>query len=87
MSENQQVEQNGIIYLINEEEKTANIINYKSCDRIVFIPTSIKHKSSEYCIISINKRAFDDSYLATIEFSKESKLRIIEDHAFSRKSN
>ena len=60
MSENQQekdqkqqLEENGVIYSINEEEETATIIGYKSRKKTINIPTCLNFESKKYDVTSI----------------------------------
>lgn len=80
------IEQNNIIFSLNEEEKTADIvgINEKIIDLI--IPKSIKYESKEYFITSILNGAFIGSNIKSLNFTPDSRLQTIETDAFCRTS-
>ena len=52
------IEHNFITYSLNEIEKTASIIDCKKNNISYFIPRSIRHKTKEYIIKSIEKVHF-----------------------------
>lgn len=80
------VEYDDIIYLINQETKTACIIGSNSgfCDKI--IPKSINKESEKYIITSISKNAFENSQIKSIRFEADSELQVIEENAFYESS-
>ncbi len=77
------IEHNFITYSLKEIEKTASIIDCKKNNISYFIPRSIRHKTKEYIIKSIEKGAFSHSYLNMIQFAPDSMLEIIEKEAFA----
>lgn len=79
---NKKIRQEGLVYSINEEEKTASVIGYKSKKKELIIPRSIEHESNEYLITSISKYAFNSSKVKSISFEYNSELRTIEEDAF-----
>lgn len=84
MSDNQK-EDNGLIYLLCEENRTASVISCKiSADEII-IPRSVTQKSIEYTIESISQGAFNDSDVKSIQFPPDSEVKKIEKNAFSYK--
>lgn len=73
--------QNQIIrieYLIDEEEKTADVIEIKASIEQIFIPRSIIKIIKEYYITNILKNAFNSSKIKYIQFSLDSKYQTIE---------
>ena len=74
----------GIKYSINDEEKTAIVIDYQSYATEIIIPRSIKHESKEYIVKSISSRAFSGSDIRYVTFEPNSELQTIEKYAFSR---
>lgn len=86
MSENQQMEQDNIIYLINEKEKTASVVGCNSNNSKIFLPASINYELNEYPVTSIKKKAFEFCSITSIEFSENSKLQTIEEYAFNKAS-
>ena len=75
MSENSQiddtnkiVQQGSLTYLINEEEKTASIIQCDNYINSVFIPRSINHEKKEYIVTSISERSFENLTIKSIHF-------------------
>ena len=76
------VEQDGIIYSINLNEKTAFVAKCQSSNDEIYIPRSILYKSTEYDIIGILKESFSNSKIKSIQFPDDSKLLSIEQKAF-----
>lgn len=56
------VEQNSIIYSINDKEKTAIVIGNNSAFGYILIPNIIYHESKEYSVIKIAKHAFKNAH-------------------------
>ena len=52
-NQNQQLEQKGIIYSINEEEETTIVIGCNSRNEIIIIPSYVNHESKKYDVTSI----------------------------------
>lgn len=52
---NKKVNYNGLLYLINEKEKTACLITNISAEGDIIVPRSITHNSEEFVITSIKK--------------------------------
>lgn len=75
-----------IKYSINEDQKTVSVIGSESSIKRIFIPSSINYESKEYEVTSISKDAFNLSTIKSIEFPTDSKIRTIEDFAFSYSS-
>ena len=82
----QKVEIGNLIYSINKEDKTANIIgNTISILSIkdIIIPRSISINSEEYIITRISRCSFEKSYtINSIKFAENSKIRAIDEFAF-----
>lgn len=77
------VKQDDIIYVLNENDKTAAVFDAQNAHKNVFIPYSIKNGSQEYKVTGLLKRSFSCSYkMETIEFDANSEIEIIEDQAF-----
>ena len=84
-----QVEDNGIIYLLNEEEKTADIFKFKILskneeeeeDINFYIPRSITYNSEEYVISRILKNSIKNSSFGYFIFASDSEIKQIEGHA------
>ena len=85
---NIEVNQKDIIYLINQQEKTASIINgTKSISKELIIPRAIINDFEEYIVTSISNNSFKNSYkVNSIQFAPDSKLRTIKKDAFSESS-
>ena len=78
------VNQDGLTYLIDENEQKAKIVDYYEDRNNFLIPRSIKYKSKEYIVISISKDAFEMSQnIKSIRFESDSELQIIEKDAFT----
>lgn len=79
---NKTIKQNGLAFTINEEEKTADLINLYHPIEKVFIPRSIKHNSEEFIIKRITSHSFCSNYLTSIEFESDSSVQVIEKDVF-----
>lgn len=77
------IEHCGLIYSINEDDKTASVVGHKSISNKIFIPRAVKYNSSDYLITKISESAFEESKIETVEFSSDSEIQTIEDFAFS----
>lgn len=76
------VVQDDIIYILNEEDKTTDIINNDYACGDIFIPRSIKYENSEFIVISILESSFENSKISSIRFPLDSEVRVIEKNAF-----
>lgn len=76
--------QSGIIFALNEKEKTAEVIGYdeSSFCHHVLIPCSIDYNSQEFIVTVIKKDSFLNSMISSIQFPTNSKLKVIESKAF-----
>ena len=81
------IERENIIYLINNKDKTAEIIgNNKAIDHVL-IPRSIHHEGQEYIITTIKEGSFRESKkIKSISFPQDSMVGIIEKEAFAYSS-
>lgn len=78
---------NGIIYALNEEDKTADIIRCESNKEIIYIPRSILYENLEYIVTGISESSFQDiDTVKSIQFPPNSELRLIGKSAFSGSS-
>lgn len=66
-----------IKYLINEVEKTADVIGCSQKISEIIIPTSIKYETNEYIVMNILEGAFSDSQITSIRFASDSKIQKI----------
>ena len=76
------VKNNGIIYSINKEEKTACVVDFENIDLII-IPYSIIIESTEYIVTSIFSDAFFCSKIKSIKLPNNSLIDQIENESFS----
>ena len=74
--------QQGVIYSINENEKTASIIDSILYSTSIVIPRSIVYESSEYPVISILEGSFNKSIIKALDFALDSETKTIENSAF-----
>lgn len=84
-----EIEQDGIIYLINEEENTASIISlrYLFCSSRIVIPRTINYESKEFTVISILTESFLHSIsVHAVQFAADSGIRTIQKDSFSYSS-
>ncbi|KAK8861169.1 hypothetical protein M9Y10_012864 [Tritrichomonas musculus] len=84
MDENNKiVKEDNIIYCLNEDDKTANVIdNDKACHEII-IPRSIEYEEEEFIITAIKENSFKNSKITSINFPIDSELKIIAKDAFT----
>ena len=76
--------ENGIQFLLNEEEKTATVFSYLDTNSIVSIPYSVSYESTEFIVTSIAESAFyDNKKIESINFTENSDLKIINKKSFS----
>lgn len=80
------VEEDGIVYLINKEEKTAGVYKTNTEEQSVIIPRSLQYEGQEYIITRIMKDSFNSPYeeITSVQFAKDSNLLIIEKEAFNK---
>lgn len=90
MNENQQleiqdkrIEQDHIIYSLNEKEKTASVVDNNKARGDIIIPKSIIYKTKEYIIVNILQCTFHYSQVKSIRISADSQLKTIGEYAFS----
>ena len=83
---NKRVKYDGIIYCLNEEEKTSDVIDFMTNKKEIKIPSYIKHETNEYSVTSIIKNSFLTSELKSLSFSEDSKLQMIDEDAFDSSS-
>lgn len=76
------IQEDYLIYEINEENRTASIIDNVHIIGNILIPESIKYQNQEYKVTSIIEYSFKYSDIKSIKFSENSALRIIEKKAF-----
>lgn len=78
-----QVTQDQLVYKLNSNDKTAEVIGIKNGKEEITIPRSIKYENQEYIIIRIGKNSFKSSYkIKSIRFHPDSEVKIIDDEAF-----
>ena len=78
---------NGILYTLNDIDKTAGVLRSISSNENIFIPRSVFYESQEYIVTIIHFKAFyKQKVIKSIQFSEDSELRIIDDKAFEKSS-
>lgn len=78
---------NNILYVLNEEEKTASVFRCYQAEGDVFIPKFVMFNLCEYLVTSICEAAFlNVQNLKSILFPDDSQLGVICPFAFSRSS-
>lgn len=84
---NKKITQDNIVYSINENEKTAWVVDNESAYGDILIPHSIKHESNEYIITKICENSFAKSKsIKSIQFPVNSEIKTIEKNAFENSS-
>lgn len=77
----------GFRFLINDDDKTAILIENISSRDDILIPKSIEYNFNEYIIIAIGKGAFRSSRkIKSVHFQKDSELKQIGKYAFANSS-
>lgn len=77
------IEQDKLIYELDENEKTASIVDNNSASGDLFIPLFIKHNTDEYLITKISEDAFKHLMTITsVRFPENSQLQVISKNAF-----
>lgn len=80
-------QQNGISFVLNENNKTCAIKKNIYSSNNIFIPKSIYYKSNEYIITSINEHSFNNSKnIKSITFSNDSAIQLIGNFSFAYSS-
>ena len=78
-----EIEINGLVFLIDKNQRTASVIDFYSINHELIIPSTINHENIEYPVIRISKFAFKSSYdLKSLKFPVNSQVQIIQDSAF-----
>lgn len=81
------MEKNGLKFLLNENDFTAQIINSPCAKGDIFIPKSINYESNDYIITSIQKNSFvNNEEIVSINFDENSEIRSIGENAFYHSS-
>lgn len=76
------IETDNIIYMLNYDEKTANIISIRYQRDEIILPRSFVYKSTEYITKCICERAFQFSDVKIIQIPDDSEIETIESEAF-----
>lgn len=81
------VQQNGLLYVLNEKEGTAGVFRNLTDKNEVIIPRSIEYESKEFIVTTIHENSFKNSNkIESIDFPQDSNLSIIEEYAFLNSS-
>lgn len=79
-----EVTQNGLSYILNEEEKTAILYHNVKAKGDIIIPSSIKFKRKKFFVTQICENAFKNSNgVYSIQFPNDSKITLIEKSSLS----
>ena len=82
--ERKEIKQNKLVFILNEEDKTANVISNDDVTGDIYIPPSIKHETNEYSIEKILRFSFKNSKtIKSIQFPSNSKIQTIEKESFA----
>lgn len=77
------IEENGLLFILNEDEKTAGVYGRSDSRDSFDVPYSLNYKSQNYIVTSIEEYAFAyDENIKTIQFPENSELKIIDDFSF-----
>ena len=79
--------QNGVTFIINQQDRTAAVARSKEAKGNIFIPRSIEWDNSEYVVKSISEKAFHfNGEIKSVNFHSNSELQVICDNAFAESS-
>lgn len=77
------IQQDDLIYVLDEKEKTAGLLSTKNEKENIFVPRSIFYEKEEFLVTSIIKNSFQNSQsIKSIQFPVDSELKIIESYSF-----
>lgn len=77
------VHENGLNFLINEEENTATVVASPEAIDAVIIPKEIMHDTKIYPVVSIGEKAFNNNRgIRTLSFELGTKIRTIQRNSF-----
>lgn len=77
------VEKDGLIFIINENQKTASLLFNFSDKKDILIPKSVFFESDEFLVTEIAEGAFKyDEFITSVCFEEDSELRTIGKEAF-----
>lgn len=65
---------NNLIFILNLDQKTADVVCNDNASGEIYIPKSIIFKSQSYIIKCINKEAFKNSKITSILFPADSEF-------------
>lgn len=78
---------NRLIYQLNKNDFTAELIYSPEATGKIFFPRSIEHESQEYILTRIGKNAFKNNYnIISVDFEQDSELQTICSNAFTKSS-
>lgn len=75
--------QNGIIFSLDHNLKTASVISTSEISGDVLIPTTIIYQKNEYYIVSINEESFKNATIKSFSFENNSRVTTIQKDAFA----
>ncbi|KAK8897885.1 hypothetical protein M9Y10_000115 [Tritrichomonas musculus] len=77
------INDNGLSYILDQENYTANVTNSIYAYGDIFIPRSINYQGKDFLIHQINSGSFQDNQnILSISFSLDSEVKIISRNAF-----
>lgn len=83
MKISESIKQNKLIYTINEEDKTASVVNNDDARGDVYIPKSINYNNQNYNVIRIKEGSFrNNKSIYSLNFPNDSFVQKIEKDSF-----
>lgn len=79
-------DESGLIFKINQKDKTAAVFRHSKEIEKVIIPRSIKYKNEEFIVTTILNAFNEDKTIETVQFDQNSELTIIGKSAFKNSS-
>lgn len=81
--QNEIIENDGLLYILNENKKEALLFRANTTKKEIKIPKSINNGSNEYIVTHILRKSFKNSKnIKSIQFSEDSQILSIEKNAF-----
>lgn len=79
----QEVHIGSLIFSLNKEENTADVIGNDSAKGDIIIPKTIKYINQEFTVTTIKESSFQKSQVRSIQFPADSEVRTIERGSFA----
>lgn len=82
MEEGKKIIYNNLVYVLNEKEKTASVVDFRKFISSIIVPRYILSNSNIYTVTSLADRSFIYSSIKSIRISNPSEIRSIGNNSF-----